>query len=121
MPEPPAPPTEPPEAADPAAPVGVIDIGSNSVRLVVYDGLTRAPFPIFNEKALCGLGRDLEATGRLAAVENALLILDRYMRLAEAMGVGRPQAVATAAVREAVDGSGFIAAVRRRCGLDVRV
>ena len=123
MPETPAPRTLPLEAADPAAPVGVIDIGSNSVRLVVYDGLTRAPFPIFNEKALCGLGRELEATGRLAAaaVENALVNLDRYVRLAEAMGAGRPQAVATAAVREAVDGAGFIAAARRRCALDVRV
>ncbi|MCZ6447318.1 MAG: Ppx/GppA phosphatase family protein, partial [Alphaproteobacteria bacterium] len=123
MPEVPAPRFEPMDAADPAAPVGVIDIGSNSVRLVVYDGLRRAPFPIFNEKALCGLGRELEATGRLApaAVKSALVNLDRYVRLAEAMGVGRLQAVATAAVREAVDGASFIAAVRRRCGLRVRV
>ena len=41
-------------------PLAVIDIGSNSVRLVVYEGLTRSPTPLFNEKALCGLGREVQ-------------------------------------------------------------
>ena len=45
--------------------VGVIDIGSNSIRLVVFEGHPRAPYPVFNEKVLCGLGRGLDATGRL--------------------------------------------------------
>ncbi len=40
-------------------PIAVIDIGSNSVRLVVYEGLVRSPTPIFNEKVLCGLGREV--------------------------------------------------------------
>lgn len=111
------------EAADPSAPVGVVDIGSNSIRLVVYDGLWRVPFPIFNEKVLCGLGRDLDASGRLApaAVEAALINLDRFARLAAAIGVRGLQAVATAAVREADDGAAFVTALRRRCGLEVRV
>ena len=53
-------------------PVAVIDIGSNSVRLVAYEGLTRSPTPIFNEKVLAGLGREVQTTGLLApdAVEN---------------------------------------------------
>ena len=44
---------------------GVVDIGSNSIRLVVFDATSRAAVPIFNEKVLCGLGRDLERTGRI--------------------------------------------------------
>ena len=65
-------------------PVGVIDIGSNSVRLVVYEGLTRSPTPIFNEKALCGLGAQIATTGRLdaEAVEAALAALERFRALA---------------------------------------
>ncbi len=106
-----------------AQPVGVIDIGSNSIRLVVYDGLRRAPFPIFNEKVLCGLGRELDQTGRLApaAIEPALENLDRFVRLADAMGVRRLDPIATAAVREATDGAAFVEAILRRCGLEVRV
>ena len=59
---------------DHGPPLAVIDIGSNSVRLVVYEGLTRSPTPLFNEKALCGLGREVQSTGLLAAdaVEQAL-------------------------------------------------
>ena len=52
---------------DHGPPVAVIDIGSNSVRLVVYEGLTRSPTPIFNEKVLAGLGRQVQSTGLLAA------------------------------------------------------
>jgi len=46
-------------------PVAIIDIGSNSVRLVAYEGLTRAPIPLYNEKVMCGLGRNVATTGRL--------------------------------------------------------
>src|SRR5258705_12460510 len=62
---------------DHGPPVAVIDIGSNSVRLVVYEGLTRSPTPIFNEKVLAGLGREVQTTGLLAAdaVEKALAAL----------------------------------------------
>ena len=52
-----------PGRLDHGPPVAVIDIGSNSVRLVVYEGLTRGPTPIFNEKTLCGLGREVQSTG----------------------------------------------------------
>ena len=104
-------------------PVGVVDIGSNSIRLVVYDGLTRAPLPLLNEKVLCGMGRGLGETGRLDpdGVASALSHLARFVALARAIGVKRLDALATAAVRDAVDGKAFAAEVRRRTGLQVRI
>lgn len=103
--------------------VGVVDIGSNSIRLVVFDRLCRAPVPIFNEKVLCGLARGLERDGRLNAigVEQALVNLTRFRRLADRMGVGRLDVLATAAVRDAEDGADFVAAVQSQIGLDVTV
>jgi len=102
-----------------AAPVGVIDIGSNSIRLVVYAGDERAPHPIFNEKVLCGLGRGLERSNRLHSegVKLALDNLSRFAELVEAMNVKRLRVVGTAAVRDAEDGRDFVAEVRRRTGL----
>lgn len=88
----------------------VIDIGSNSVRLVIYEGPPRAPFPIVNEKALCGLGRDMGPGGVLdaEAVESALATLGRFRRLIEEHGDPRTDVFATAAVREARDGKDFV-------------
>lgn len=105
------------------APVAVIDIGSNSVRLVVYENGGRAPLPIFNEKVLCGLGRGLDRTGRMPAdgVRMALESLRRFARLCPQMGVLEVQAVATAAVREASNGQKFLETVRSECDLDVRL
>ncbi|MEO1199846.1 MAG: Ppx/GppA phosphatase family protein [Pseudomonadota bacterium] len=90
-------------------PVAIIDIGSNSVRLVVYEGLTRSPTPIFNEKALCGLGKSVASTGRLddEAVEAALSALKRYRVLCDQMQVSTLRVLATAAVREAENGPAF--------------
>ena len=103
--------------------VGVIDIGSNSVRLVAYVGDRRFPVPFFNEKVACGLGRHLAVTGRLHpdGVDLALAALERFAALAERMRLKRLDVVATAAVREAVDGPMFIALARDRSGLDLRV
>src|SRR6202050_5077206 len=86
---------------DHGPPIAVIDIGSNSVRLVVYEGLTRSPTPLFNEKALCGLGREVQSTGLLAAdaVEHAIATLKRYTALCRTMGVKKVLAIATAACR----------------------
>ena len=99
------------------APVAVIDIGSNSVRLVVYENGGRAPLPIFNEKVLCGLGRGLDRTGRMSedGVRMALESLQRFARLCPQMGVLDVQAVATAAVREASNGPEFLETVRTEC------
>jgi len=103
--------------------VAVIDIGSNSIRLVVFDGLKRSPSIVFNEKVLCGLGRGLQSSGRLSAegVELAVPNLVRFTALARAMGVGRVDLIATAAVREATDGAVFREAVEQQCGHPIRV
>lgn len=96
-------------------PTAVVDIGSNSIRLVVYQNQGRSPLPLFNEKVLCGLGRGLAATGRLnvEGAETALSNLRRFQALAEAMGAETLDAVATAAVRDAVNGADFIREVER--------
>jgi exopolyphosphatase/guanosine-5'-triphosphate,3'-diphosphate pyrophosphatase len=98
-----------------ADPVGIIDIGSNSVRLVVYAGPARVPTPIFNEKVLAGLGSGLERSGKLAddARERALSALRRFRLLVDHMKVKRTQVVATAAIRDAADGSEFVREIER--------
>ena len=111
------------EAVGAEARYGVIDIGSNSIRMVVFEGLRRVPLPMFNERILCGLGRNLHDTGRLdpQGVEQALLNIERFGVLLRSMGVARFDAVATAAVRDAEDGAEFVAEVEGRCGVRVRV
>lgn len=108
-------------AAD--APIAVIDIGSNSVRLVVYERLSRSPTPIFNEKASCGLGREVLTTGRLNAdaVEKALGTLRRFRVLCDRMGVGKLYVLATAAARDASNGPEFIAACADICRTEVEL
>ena len=103
--------------------VGVVDIGSNSIRLVIYEGHRRTPLPVFNEKVLCGLGRGLLTSGRLwpEGVELALDSLARFAEMARVMAVGHLDVVATAAVREAADGEEFVARVLDRTGLQARV
>ncbi len=95
---------------------GVVDLGSNSVRLVVYEGHTRNPMPIFNEKAVLRLGRGLDATGRLNedGVVQAVTVMHRYHAVARAMGADPFEVLATAAVRDAENGPAFIAALRDR-------
>ncbi|NBB84328.1 MAG: Ppx/GppA family phosphatase, partial [Alphaproteobacteria bacterium] len=83
--------------------------------------LSRAPFPRFNEKSLCGLGRGLDATGRLdaTAVARTLTAVHRYVEIAHAMAVDRIDILATEAVRRAGNGPDLIAAIRRDTGLEV--
>jgi len=104
-------------------PYAVVDIGSNSVRLLVYNTLSRAPFPRFNEKSLCGLGEGLDRTGRLdeAAMARTLHALHRFSAIAAAMGVERTDILATEAVRRASNGAELVAAIERETGLPVRV
>jgi exopolyphosphatase / guanosine-5'-triphosphate,3'-diphosphate pyrophosphatase len=103
--------------------IAVIDIGSNSLRLVVYDRVGRAPLALFNEKVLCGLGRGLGRTGRLnaEAIAPALENLQRFVALTRAVGVARLDIIATAAVRDASDGAQFVAEATRRCGVPVTI
>lgn len=98
-------------------PISVIDIGSNSVRLVTYERLSRAPTPIFNEKALCGLGRGLAETGMLdeEAVENAIAALHRFKVISDQLGSVELLVIATAAAREASNGAEFIERVGEIC------
>jgi exopolyphosphatase/guanosine-5'-triphosphate,3'-diphosphate pyrophosphatase len=95
-------------------PLAIVDIGSNSVRLVVYAGTRRIPSVAFNEKVLAGLGAGLAETGRLseASQERALAALRRFKLLIEQMKVARTRVVATAAARDAENGPAFLDAIR---------
>jgi exopolyphosphatase/guanosine-5'-triphosphate,3'-diphosphate pyrophosphatase len=106
-----------------ASSVAVIDIGSNSVRLVVYESLGRSLISVFNEKTLCGLGREVQSTGLLApdAVAKALTALRRFHALCKIQKVGRVHAIATAACRDASNGPDFIAKAERICGVDIKI
>ncbi len=88
----------------------VIDIGSNSIRLVVFGGPLRAPSILFNEKVMAGLGRGVDAENGLdlAAMAEALNVLTRFKQLAALMGIDEPHTVATAAVRQASNGASFL-------------
>src|SRR6056297_2493020 len=99
--------------------VGVVDVGSNSVRLVVFDGAARSPAYFFNEKVMCGLGAGMSETGRLdpQGRARALDALRRFAHVADGLGTGPLNAVATAAVREAEDGADFVAEVERETGI----
>jgi len=101
----------------------VIDVGSNSVRLVVFDGAARSPAYFYNEKVLCGLGRDLKETGRLHVEgrASALAAIQRFVALAVQMKLTVLSAVATAAVREAEDGPDFVAEVLETTKLPVQI
>ncbi len=103
--------------------VGVVDVGSNSVRMVVFDGAARSPAYFFNEKIMCGLGKGLAETGHLnpEGRKRALIALKRFSLLAEGMGISPLTVVATAATREATDGPDFQAEVLRETGLKMWV
>ena len=102
-------------------PIAIVDIGSNSVRLVVYEHLGRSATPLFNEKELAGLARGLATRGRLdtAAIASALAALRRFRALTTQMQVGAVHVLATAAPREAANGREFIAAVEQIMGVPV--
>jgi exopolyphosphatase/guanosine-5'-triphosphate,3'-diphosphate pyrophosphatase len=104
-------------------PLGVIDIGSNSVRLVVFDEPARLPTAMFNEKVLCGIGRGLGETGALdgEGARQALGAIRRFVTLARRMNVRGLQVVATAAVRDASNGAAFVAQIERDTGETVRI
>ena len=103
--------------------VGVVDVGSNSVRLVVFDGVARSPAYFYNEKILCGLGAGLQETGRLNpdGRRRAMQALTRFVALTRVMKISQLSGVATAAVREADDGPDFVSEVTRTTGLRLHV
>lgn len=97
-----------------AAQRAIIDIGSNTVRLVVYGGTMRAPVVVLNEKVTAKLGREIAATGRLAdeAMALALRGLKRFALLLSDLGIKDVETVATAAVRDAANGPEFVEELR---------
>ncbi len=103
--------------------VGVIDVGSNSVRLVVFDGAARSPAYFYNEKVMAALGAGLRETGRLSPEgrKRAIAALRRFAALAKALKVAPLTTVATAAVREAEDGPEFQLEAEAETGLKFRV
>lgn len=116
-------PPEPDPAAARLRRIGVIDIGSNSVRLVVFDGMARSPAYFYNEKVLAGLGAGLQQSGKLSKKgwSRAMDALRRFAGLAERMNLSGIIAVATAAVRDAKDGQAFVDDVERETGLQIHV
>lgn len=109
--------------SNPGRQAAVIDIGSNSVRLVIYRLEGRAIWTVFNEKALAGLGRDLTKTGRLSldGGETALAAIRRFRAVLDGWPAEDLYVVATAAVREAADGPAFVQRIHDETGLTVRV
>ena len=103
--------------------LGVIDIGSNSVRMVIFDGAARSPAYFFNEKILCGLGSDLVHSGKLhvAGRLRAISAIERFVNMAEAMEVPQLTLIATAAVRSASDGLMFCDEIRKKTGKDINI
>ncbi len=100
----------------------IIDIGSNTVRLVIYGGPPRAPMVLLNEKVTARLGRDIASKGVLAEEATALALraLARFVLLLEDLGIDDVETVATAAVREASNGREFVQALEK-LGLTPRV
>jgi exopolyphosphatase/guanosine-5'-triphosphate,3'-diphosphate pyrophosphatase len=104
-------------------PVSIVDIGSNSIRLVIYEGLNRAPTMLFNEKVMCGLGRGIEQTGNMdeSSVTRALAALHRFNALSRQARARTMYILATAAAREARNGPDFIHKAEMILGHKVRV
>ncbi len=102
---------------------GIIDIGSNSVRLMVYDQLGRAPLPRFNEKSLARLAEGLAETGAIApdGFRRTVEAARRFRAIAEAMGVAKLDVTATEAIRRATNGQDLVAAIAAEAGLTVRI
>jgi len=107
----------------PGMPVAIVDIGSNSVRLVAYESQSRAPTPTFNEKALCGLGRGVATSGLLPddGVAKALAALQRFRVLCNTMRISDVRSIATAAVRDAANGPQFLALAKHAIGCTIEL
>jgi len=106
-----------------AQPVAVLDIGSNSVRLVVYERHARALTPLYNEKSACALGRGIAQSGRLAEANmvKALDAIKRFALVARMMRAGKVHVLATSAVRDAANRAEFVSAVEALMETPVRV
>lgn len=115
-------PTRSPVRAEPSGRRAIIDIGSNSIRLVVFDGPERLPAILFNEKVMAGLGRNLSRDGLIdsASIETTVRALKRFRQLSLEMGVSSTRTVATAAVREAKNAQELLERIAT-IGIDVEL
>jgi exopolyphosphatase/guanosine-5'-triphosphate,3'-diphosphate pyrophosphatase len=104
-------------------PVAIVDIGSNSVRLVVYESFSRTVAVVHNEKAICGIGRHMVSSGRLndEGIRLALEALGRFRMLADAHRADQREAVATAAARDAPNGNEFVRRAEAAWGAPIRI
>jgi len=107
----------------PDRPIGVIDIGSNSVRLVGYSGTARAPLPIYNERAFCRLGTSVARTGDIsgAQYDHAMLTFRRFRAIANQLGIKELYIFATSAVRDASNRQSFVQEAQTILGHNIRV
>ncbi len=105
------------------APFAVVDIGSNSVRLVIYESISRTPAVVHNEKAICAIGRDMVTSHRLheEGMRLALASLSRFRILTDAHRVDMRCAVATAAARDASNGHEFVRRAEAALGAPIRI
>jgi exopolyphosphatase / guanosine-5'-triphosphate,3'-diphosphate pyrophosphatase len=116
-------PDSPAQGRLPGMQVAIVDIGSNSIRLVAYESHSRAPTPTFNEKALCGLGRGVATSGLLPedGVAKALAALQRFRVLCDTMRISDVRSIATAAVRDAANGPQFLSLAERAIGCKIEL
>lgn len=112
-----------PTADHPRGLIAIIDIGSNSVRMVVYHALKRVPLPLFNEKYMCALGRGLARTGKLnpEGVKQAEGAIARFLVMARRLDVASLDIIATAAVRDASNGDAFVRGLEKTHGISITV
>lgn len=103
--------------------VAVIDVGTNSARLLVADVADGRVVPVERRSRVTRLGRGVDLSGRLSseAIEDACGAIGEYVAAIEELGVDRVEAIATSAVRDADNGSAFIAELRERFALSARV
>src|SRR6185503_4305113 len=104
-------------------PIAVVDIGSNSVRLVIYEGPWRYAAALHNEKAICAIGRHMVSTGRLdeEGMEYALETLARFRVLCAGYEVKDFGSVATSAARDASNGREFIRQAEKTLGQPIQI
>lgn len=112
-----------PTADHPKGLIAIIDIGSNSVRMVVYHALKRVPLPLFNEKYMCALGKGLARTGKLNpdGVKEAEAAIARFLVMATRLEVASLDIIATAAVRDASNGDAFVRGLEKAHGITIKV
>jgi exopolyphosphatase / guanosine-5'-triphosphate,3'-diphosphate pyrophosphatase len=103
--------------------VAVIDVGTNSARLLVADVADGGVLPRRRRSTVTRLGRGVDLSGRLSAeaIEDACTAVGEYVTTYEELGAEAVVAIATSAVRDAENGSAFVAELRERFALSARV